>query len=191
MQRISVVDRGWAHRVQVGIGRKGLGILDGDGVPHVKGDHFPVLSGGERVEDFLALNADEVVGVALNDGGTDLGYLSLCLSLGQQFHLGDALLVQQLDIALLTGGDGSPGGYNLILGHVDHGVGLHQVGGVLQRNKVGGLPGDIQQDGEGSGIPQVLNHALGGGHGGVLGGARGGVEVGLFGALVGEQEAQV
>ena len=50
---------------------------------------------------------------------------------------------------------------------------------------------DVQQQGEGGNIAQVLDHTLGGVHGGILGGAGGVVILGLLGALVGQQEAQV
>ena len=56
-----------------------------------------------------------------------------------------------------------------------------------------GIPGhpDVQQQGEGGGIPQVLDHALGGAHGGGLDGPGGAVEGGLLRPLVGQQEADV
>ena len=53
------------------------------------------------------------------------------LSLGQFLLRGDALLGQKLDIFLLTGRDRIAGGYDVIPGHVDHGVALDQIGGVL------------------------------------------------------------
>ena len=111
--------------------------------------------------------------------------------LGQLLRLGDSALRQELDILLLTLGDGGPGGHNLVLGHVDHGVHLHQVGLVLQGDEVGGLVRDVQQQGEGGNIAQVLDHALGGYFGRLLGGAGSVIELGLLGALVAEQEAQV
>ena len=166
-------------------------MVDGDRVARIEGDHLPVLGYGDGIKYLLILQTDEIIGIPIDHGGPDLGHFPAGLGLRQLLRLGHALVGQHLDILLFAGGNAVAGGHQLILGHIDHGVGFDQVCGVLQRDKIGGLPGDVQQDGEGGGVAQILDHALGGGHGGVLSGAGGGIEVGFLGALVGEQEAQI
>ena len=166
-------------------------MLDGDGVARVQDHRRGALRRGDGVEHVLPLQSEEVVGVPLQHGGADLGDHAAGLGLGQLLGGGDAALRQELDILLLALADGAAGGHNLVLGHIDHGVALHQVGVVLQGDEVGGLPGDVEQQGKCALIAQILHLALGGGLGGVLRGAGGVVELGLLGALVGQQEAQV
>ena len=92
---------------------------------------------------------------------------------------------------MLTLGHRVPGGYDLVLADVDHGVHLHQLRRVLHGHEVGGLAADVQQQREGGRVAQVLELPLGAGHGGELRGPGHGVEVGLLGALVAEDEAHV
>ena len=164
---------------------------DGHPVARVQDHRQGVLGGGEGVEDALLFQPDEIIGVALQHGGADLGHGAGGRGLGQLLGLGDPLVGQHPNIFLLALGDGAAGGHNVIPGHVDHGVALDQIGGVLEGDEIGGLIGDVQQDGEGGGVPQILDHAFRGGLGGPLGGAGGVVEPGLLGALVGQQETQV
>ena len=121
------------------------GVLHGNAVTHIQGDDFPVLGSGDGVEDILSLQADEIVGVALQHSGADFRHGAAGLSLGQLLSLGDALVGELADILLLTLGHGGGHGNHLILGHVYHGVALHQVVGVLQGDEIGGLSSDVQQ----------------------------------------------
>ena len=83
------------------------------------------------------------------------------------------------------------GGDDGILLHVDHGVHFHQPVVALERDEVGGLIGNVQQQGEGGVVAHLLHLALGRSLGRSLCRARHRVEAGLLGALVAQDEADV
>ena len=83
------------------------------------------------------------------------------------------------------------GGHHLILLHVDHGIHLHQTGAVLQGHEIGGLVGNVQQQGEGGLIAVLLHSALGRRHGGILLRTGAGIVPGLLGPLIHQNEADV
>ena len=152
-----------------------------------------MLRGADGVEHVAADELDEVVAVAVQHGGTDVRHRSLDRlgpgEIGGAVH--DAAAAEQRQIVLLALRHGVAGGHDLVLLDVDHGVLFHQLGVVLHGHEIGGLAADVQQQGEGGVIVQVLQLAVGAGHGGVLRGAGAGVKLGLLGALVGEDEADV
>ena len=137
-----------------------------------------------------------VEGIAVHHGGADIRQHTADFVLARQGQIGviggyQTLLRQDAAVVGLTLGHRVAGGHDLVLTDVDHGVHLHQLGGVLQRHEVGGLVGDIQQQGEGGRVLHLLYLTLGAVHGGVLLGAGHQIEPRLLGALVGENEANV
>ncbi len=76
-------------------------VLNSDGVAHIEDHGHLILGGGDGVEHLLALQADEVVGVAVQHGGAELGDDAAGLGLRPFLRRGDALAAQQLDILLL------------------------------------------------------------------------------------------
>ena len=166
-------------------------MADGDLVTQVQQHRHRVLRGRDGIIDLTALQTEEVVGAAVHDGGADVIHHTGDLGLGPLLLRHDAPLGEQVDIHLLALGHGAGHRHQLILGHIDHGVALHQFGGVLEGDEVGGLSGDVEEEGEGGHVLEVLYLALGRAHSGVLGGAGGLIEPGLLGALIGEEEAQV
>ena len=165
-------------------------------VAHVQ-QHCPGHLGGVEVQEADAVFQPHIeVGVAVDDGGADLGNDAV---LGADIAAGDAGLPgadeagvgQGLPVIALAGGHGLTGLHDLILLHVHHGVHFHQAVITLQGHEIGGLVGDVQQQGEGGVIAHLLHLALGGFHGGGLRGAGDGVEMGLLRPLVGEDEADV
>ena len=183
----------------------GLGHTAGGGVDHqlhlvahvYKGQHRRVGHGA--LEPAVITGYPQViVGVALHHGGADLrhgagdGIQRFFFRGGDEgVVLDQAVLQQHHPVVALALRHGGAGGHDLVLADVDHGVHLHQARRILQRHEVGGLTGDVQQQGEGGGVAHLLHLALGAVHGGILLGAGHGVEPGLLGALVGQDEADV
>ena len=72
-----------------------------------------------------------------------------------------------------------------------HGIHLHQTCRILQCHKVGRLPVNVQQQGKGGSVAQVLHFTLCRGHGGILDGSFHLVVTGFHGTLVHQYKAYV
>ena len=177
-------------------GSLAVGEANGDIVAGVVDDRLRLLRGGDDVVVLVTGQVQVVEGIAVHHGGADILQHTDDFVLTRQGQIGviggyQTLLRQDAAVVGLTLGHRVAGGHDLVLADVDHGVHLHQLGGVLQRHEIRGLVGDIQQQGEGGGVFHLLDLPLGAVHGGVLLGAGHQIEPRFLRALVGQDKANV
>ena len=133
---------------------------------------------------------NEVTGVPVQNCRADIGNRTDDCAQFFGFHF-DIVVTQQLNIVAFTFRNGAAGCNNVVLLYIYHCILLNQLRSILQRHKVGGLTGNIQQQREGCFIAELLYCTLCRAHCGNFCRTCNGIVLCFLGSLVYQNEAYI